>query len=82
MYEYMQLNNFFSFINNYITSYLNYMNSITFYSIAFDSDEISYNYNLYVNNCTYCTSSSNTNILIGDSGKYNCFINLNFKINN
>ena len=73
IYENMQLNNFFSFIYNYITSYLNYINSISFYNIAFNSDQISNNYNLYVNNCTYCTSSSKQNYLINYSGKYKFF---------
>lgn len=69
----MQLNNFFSFFNNYITSYFSYINSITFYNIAFNSDELSNNYNLYKNNCTHCassSSSSNQNILFDYSGKY------------
>ena len=72
-YENIQFTNFLNFINNYIGSYLNYINSITFNNMAFNSDEISNNYNLYKNNCTYCISSSYQNFLTDYSRKYKFF---------
>jgi hypothetical protein len=73
VYENIQFTNFLNFINNYIGSYLNYINSITFNNMAFNSNEILNNYNLYNNNCSYCISSSYQNFLTDYSRKYEFF---------
>ena len=81
--ENFQLNNLINSINNIITNYyknidtLNY--DVNINNIAMSSDQISTDYNLVKNNCTYCSAFNNNRIFYNSSKLNHKYLFIYFK---